>query len=586
MPKKHTSTYQTTKPQSPAHPSLRSTLKSPSSTAGPPQSVNSLLHHLRHSQSSQSSRPTDPRTALVAAKPPSSSSSSATPPPPLRLGAGAGPGPRAPRRPPRPRLAGPPPPASWLEAQRLYADWDPPGPGLEASRHAPSRARARKPEASQWERPNPPPLLPDLPLPRPDSLQATALRAMAREWGWFVQAPQGEWVAGNLTGRMKSALVGYLAGIQGGGEGDVVRRGELEALFGPVYSEDEGGWVAGGEGVSHLVIGPSVGFEGGVSWKELGRLLDRKVGGFEGGEGKGKGTGEVPERWDQEEEPELEAESEEVQEREEGEDGNSTVGRRLDLPFLPSLTHLSLARCPGTSGWRALLSPSVLPYLANLTHLDLSYWPIPTLTPNAMTAKVEGPAGLVEYGGTSFYVGIDGDWKESVSVMKRLGKGCRSLVWLGLEGCTGWLPALGYEGGSESRGMRSRHWREERVSNDEEGAEDTKIRAIDWNGAWRGLRSVKVSQGYVPKVYRGPPDDFSIHSPAGRKSLDSYEMHGTYRWLMIESENRALEAKVAKWRLDAGLGPVQFQKTEAQSWVELEILQYGKDSKIEWSRYM
>ena len=66
--------------------------------------------------------------------------------------------------------------------------------------------------------------------------------------------------------------------------------------------------------------------------------------------------------------------------------------------------------------------------LSLLTHLDLSYWRQPEIKYAAHeVAKTGLPASLA----------LDLD-AESIRILNRLGKACRSLRWLGLEGCESW----------------------------------------------------------------------------------------------------------------------------------------------------
>jgi hypothetical protein len=130
----------------------------------------------------------------------------------------------------------------------------------------------------------------------------------------------------------------------------------------------------------------------------------------------------------------------------------STPAPSVPLPLLPNLTHLSLAINPKYASapqvsWRHLLSFAT--HFPTLTHLSLSYWPEPTLTPNAKLASVVVPTGTggssrtVQYGGTGPYShSLDGDWSEAVLVLRRLSKSLYGLEWLDLTGCAGWATAL------------------------------------------------------------------------------------------------------------------------------------------------
>ena len=439
--------------------------------------------------------------------------------------------------------------------------------GLESSRHAPPRGISQRQqhgldissfESDDAHRSLLPPM-PGLPVPVSNSsLQAMALRRMARGLSWHVEM-EGEWLGACLTGRLKAALLAYVEALgQKGGLGER----DLRILLGPVRDESDDRWMSGGAEVTHLAVGSSIGR--GVSWKALGSLLDRGVDTGVGGKGAGEreeGEG-VPNSWDEEQ----------------ADTGcyGRTEPSLLEAPkllFLPDLTHLSLARCSSPS-WNSLLSPSVLPRLAQLTHLDLSFWPVPTLTPNSLFARVDSPMGSISYGGTNLYSAMDGDWREACSVLKRLGKGCRSLVWLGLEGCSDWWEALAYDGHHGDRGTRSRHWREDvpmPVADRNDEREEVKIRAIDWNGAWHGLSAINVGHAWAPHQY-GSMEQDSIS-----QLLEKPSIHQIRRWAKSELLIRSVEKRAREWRLQAGLKPVRFEKTPLPDIVARELEQSNGD---------
>jgi hypothetical protein len=519
MPKKHASSYQNAKPQSVPHPSLSSTtgVVPPPST---PNTVNSLLYRLRHSQRS---------AGLTTSSEATSSRHKGTAHPSIRSHS---------TYMNRQRTAGPPPPKSWIENVLR--------PGLGLSRHA----------ISDPPKDNSLPGLPDEPRSEPRSLQRMVLKSMARNLDWHIEI-DGEWMPSLLPGRLKSELIALVMNLPQGRE----RLGEreLQTLFAP-YQDEDNTWISGGDGVTHLVIGPAVGFT--ISWPELGTLLQRDAP-FVGH----KSGGEVPDNWDA-------SSSESSVSLSPNNEESLYVPKTLRVPFLPHLTHLSLSRSPNPS-WRALLSPKVLPHLAHLTHLDLAYWPAPAMTPNAIVTQVRGPVYDVPYSATGPYSQMDGDFSEAVNVLKRLGRGCRGLKWLGLEGCVNWFPALGFERNTTGS-RRNRLWQDDEIR---ENQKSGKVigGGMDWNGVWRGLVTIRVSQGFSITDTGIVKDDDLLNWETflrlARRNL------GVERWIRNEVSVRNVERKVAKWRLDGGLQAVKFEKTPIPDSVEIllwERLMHGE----------
>lgn len=181
----------------------------------------------------------------------------------------------------------------------------------------------------------------------------------------------------------------------------------------------------------------------------------------------------------------------------------SLVPERL----LPNLTHLSLAMTPGSgqgASWRQLLSLSSK--LTSLTHLSLSGWPAPSLTPNAVTAKVVSPltGRSVQYGGINAYSHVlDDDWSEAVLVVRRLSKALYNLEYLDLTGCGDWFPALRKEADA-SNTARAMTWEEDREpepqqprSLDELGSSAPSGPLIDWVGDWGKIETLRLYSGYA-----------------------------------------------------------------------------------------
>jgi hypothetical protein len=147
--------------------------------------------------------------------------------------------------------------------------------------------------------------------------------------------------------------------------------------------------------------------------------------------------------------------------------------------LLPNLTHLSLAISPlsgpGQSiSWKHLLTLSTK--LPTLTHLNLSGWPAPSMTPNAVLAKVVSPVTgtTTNYGATNPYSHLlDDDWAEAAALLKRLSRALYSLEYLDLTGCGDWIPALRKEADGDIV----------RIS-------------VDWAGDWGKVTTLRLCSGY------------------------------------------------------------------------------------------
>ena len=287
--------------------------------------------------------------------------------------------------------------------------------------------------------------------------------------------------------------------------------GGLHVLFLDA-SELEG--ATGSEHVKHLDLGTSVGRA--IKLRELKDVLAKRIGDSEViTEGE-----DIPESWDE----------------------DNHLAAPLSVSRFPALTHLSLSN-PANVSWKGLLSLS--PHLATLTHLSLAFWPPPSLTPNSKTAYRESPAGNIDYGASNYYSSYDGDLSEAAGILRRLSKATYCLQWLDLTGCSDWVQALGRSDGP------------------------------DWAGAWRGLETVKIGQGWIPKCLETESNEwrqlfeykYSLWSSdrsredlqATRKELDS--------WAKVENGISVAEAAVdtllkaaKRSHTDRGAGSVRTKK--------------------------
>ena len=245
--------------------------------------------------------------------------------------------------------------------------------------------------------------------------------------------------------------------------------GGIDILF---LDESELDGATGSDGITHLDLGTSLGRA--ISLEELKKALLKRT----SAKIKLSSMQDIPESWDD----------------------DLHLATSLSVSRFPTLTHLSLSN-PANVSWKGLLDLSQ--HLATLTHLALAFWPTPSVTPNSKTAYRESPAGRIDYGASNFYSATDGDFSEAAGVLKRLSKMTYCLQWLDLTGCSEWVHVLGREDGP------------------------------DWAGAWLGLETVKVGQGWIPTclespssgwrhLYGDPPDPWMAGSPpstAPRKEL-------------------------------------------------------------------
>lgn len=509
MTKKHTPGYQSTKPQPVSHVSLVSRSKASSINARP-DTVNDRLAQLRTSQRTNTTT-TSPVQGLLSELYDSQGWTTQN----IRRNG---------------RIAGPPPPISWSDYRNSVQ-------GLEHSQHAPGRLRGNSGsvEASTY---HPPPILPDQPLPELRSLRATALRVLARTF--LRQIEEKNWLVYEMTARMKCELVAVMIssapGISSRLDEDM-----LQYLFGPLQDYD-GTWVSGGENVTHLSLGPVIGK--GIDYAQLAKNL-RRICSME--------REEVPDSWDDTKST-MNASEQYLEEAEAGKEDSvenpansitQSLPKTLWIPLLPSLTHLSLAR-PYLPSWSSLLDIASHDCLCHLTHLDLSYWPVPSFHDLAFDRQI-----------TPLRVHNE---LEEIRILNRLGKFCRKLIWLGLEGCESWFSCLAATYHKPIVRPRSR------FDMDQTSRKDSFIQ-MDWTGVWRGLEAINIVQAWIPlTLISAEVLGLAPHVPKDSTSAASFR-----QWWEHERKIREMEDLVVEWRLEAGLPPVKFEKSPVQPWLEVEI---------------
>ncbi|ROW05814.1 hypothetical protein VMCG_05320 [Cytospora schulzeri] len=329
--------------------------------------------------------------------------------------------------------AGPPPPRSWVSQ----------------SRNAPALDSSISAAVADYDGR----LLPGLFRPEERSLMHVVMRKLVLDWEY--QRSYNLYYLYSLPDRVRMALISYLSTFYEPG----LSLSDLKLIILPQLPED--GSVEEhaaeplpspstlNEGITHLDLSTSVGRS--IKLRELTSLLFPSQ--------PGNNSGPLLESWD------------------------AAEASPTPRPLLPNLTHLSLAATPETSpaaSWKQLLALSTR--LPTLTHLSLAYWPVPSLTPNAMFAKVVTEQGqTVQYGGTNPYShSLDNDWSEAILILRKLSRSLYGLEYLDLTGCAPWFEALttsvSLEGGQRDK--------------------------VDWVGDWGKVENLVLTTGYAP-----PPRD-------------------------------------------------------------------------------
>ncbi|GME28887.1 uncharacterized protein LTHEOB_7500 [Neofusicoccum parvum] len=328
-----------------------------------------------------------------------------------------------------------------------------PGPAapqswLNRSRHAPEYARDGSAEGS---------------------LVHYACKALAKNWDWLLEYEQ--YYLATLPTQLKDVLFSYLAMY---GPEDGISLDTLRILF---LTEQELEGATGSDELIHLDL------TGMITEKFTLRDLTKYMIEVPGAKKEDVTTAmqqlsvsdEVADSWE-------EADSEPI----------PTVPKALLNARFPNLTHLSLAH-PQNASWEKLLILSS--HLATLTHLSLAFWPKPTMTPNAAAASMTSKHGRFNLGGTHFYSEMDDDWQEAANILRRLANNTYCLKWLDLTGCD-WTPALTWGTDEETWqpvGITRRH-----STDNEDWLIKRAAPCPDWNGSWRQVTYINVSQGWIP----------------------------------------------------------------------------------------
>lgn len=460
------------KPINTAHHTLSSSARDPQqnarsrsshASASLEPSVNDLISHLRRTQvSSKANTPSQPSTAVPRSVHPALRNVLEVPdtPPPRprpnarRIGIG---GPRVRRTP------GPPPPESWLVGSSASGDDD------EDNKAAATAACTEREILYRFDR------LPGATFPAKNRLLHLVLKSMALNWTWHVEY-DGQFL-GLLPSQTKVLLLSYIAIYSRGLPLGRWMRG-LRPLFqmemdldGSEAEEDL--YQDTDPGISRLDLGGAIGHW--MTFKQLTReLVQSRKPVVESVQRKDKDA--VPASWEEDYDDEAESNP---QVQVPLTKGPSKGPRFENLRFL-SLAHPD----PASASWKSLIS--LMSHLSTLTHLSLAYWPVPTLTPNAINTRIRHPTQSsisFAYSGTDAYSAFENNWAEASSVLRKLSRVTYCLKWLDLEGCGDWIPALNWEETSSDAQVRS-----------------SSYTGPEWNGSWRNIEYVRLGPGWLPRI--------------------------------------------------------------------------------------
>jgi hypothetical protein len=177
--------------------------------------------------------------------------------------------------------------------------------------------------------------------------------------------------------------------------------------------------------------------------------------------------------------------------------GESWDSEVLGIPMLPKailppLTHLSISHPPPNISWGRFLS--FAEHIPTVTHLSLAHWPVPCHNPNSKTTKMHSEyVPPVQYGASNIYShSLDDDWSEATSILRRLSQRLYCLVYLDLDGCTSWAPALRFD-------MMVQENQAAAFSTADTSMEGTAshVDSIDWVDKWGRIQEIRLRSGYM-----------------------------------------------------------------------------------------
>lgn len=339
----------------------------------------------------------------------------------------------------RRRVAGPPPPRSWIEGD------------VEAKlifKHGAGGAtqpgeRARRPQRLDY--------FPGLNPRHAMSLEHVVLKSLARDFDWHVEYDHS--YLSTLPVELNTLLLSYIASY--GPEAGISFTGLKMLMLSPLEGEDGDVAATGSAELIRLDLGGSIGR--GLTLKQLERLWQVKA-------QREAGPSSPVESWDMEESL------------------PPTIASSLRFP---ALTHLSLAYPGHSTSWSDLLHFSR--HLGALTHLSLAFWPAPTLASSSSINSAKPPAQN------------EADSSSDIAhILRLLSRATPSLTYLSLDGCQEWWQALRYIS-SMATPARLAHRQTALLSFDIHPPSSSGSKDPIWIASWRNITILSLSQCWIPK---------------------------------------------------------------------------------------
>ena len=297
----------------------------------------------------------------------------------------------------------------------------------------------------------------------------------------------------------------------------------------------------------------------------------------------------------------------------------NTLSLNLPLRF-PRLTHLSLAHPSENVSWQEFITFSG--NLGSLTHLCLDFWPQPSL-PTMQSSSTRNKS-LLDH---PIVRPDQSDGSVDTAILLRLlSRNTPSLRWLSFAGCHSWFDALvpkedeselsrsrgtallprATDDGSVSVRLRSRDDRIVRFDERDNSSLPTdRARGADWNGAWRNVRYVNVSQDWIPRQLKRddlvplimhrkarsanrealraepfrPPreqEEYRLSSSSDEVQRQIQERLQRNRWLLKERMSIYLAASIDRKRMQGHLPSAEFDF----GWGREELLEAGYEEQM------
>lgn len=362
----------------------------------------------------------------------------------------------------RRRVAGPPPPKSWVEGD------------VEAKLTLKYGAGGATQPGEMVRRPQTLDYFPDLNLGHAMSLQCIVLKALAREFDWHAEYDHA--YLSTLPVKLKMLLLSYIASY--GPEEGMSSTGLRLLMMSPIEVDNSDVDIAatGSAELTRLDLGGSVGR--GSSLRQLDRMWHIKA--------RRKEASSPIESWDMEESL------------------PPTITSSLRFPVL---THLSLAYPGPATSWSDLLHFSR--HLGALTHLSLVFWPAPTVPSTASSAsKIGNPASNPTTTGSRHELNSNSDdssISEANHILRLLSRATPSLTYLSLDGCQDWWQALRYNPSPTTVPIRPIHRQASYaffdlpIPSTSKSAVHPSSHESIWTASWRHITTLSLSQCWIPK---------------------------------------------------------------------------------------